>query len=109
MTIRTMALNFSGASPDIPHRSVTGVQMILTKVKIALETMRGTWLTDDLFGLPYDVWAENPSTPTVEIDSEVRLLISSVPGVISIDELSVSRVPNLSIDASITVEGSEEW
>lgn len=72
-------------SPALPARYVSGIDLVVQRLRVRLGTVRGTWPEDDAFGLPFDRWIEQPTSATsAVVAGAVRLQLEADPDVQSV-------------------------
>lgn len=62
-------------------RHITGIPLVLQRVKIRLQTFLGEWILDQTVGLPFLAFAEQKPPDVNGISAVVQATIVSVPGV----------------------------
>lgn len=104
----TLALDATGTAVAVPLRYVAGPEAVATKIRLRLDSIRGQWIEDERIGLPWLDWQEAPATPDVVIEGAVRRQIRDVPGVLSVDRVTVDRTGDvLGIAVEVSVSGAE--
>lgn len=91
------------SSAPLPHIVADGVEAVMSKISIMANTQVGTWLTDSMFGLPLQQWANTPTIPPRAISSLLRYQLLAIDGVESVDSIIVSKGKTITIDAAVTV------
>lgn len=105
MSAPCLALDSSGRAPAVPLRLVAGPEAVAVKVRMRLDSIRGSWLEDERIGLPWTEWVEAPATPAVVIEGAVRAQCREVPGVRSVDRVTATKTGgDLRIDVTLTVD-----
>lgn len=105
MTYRHLAWAPGARHLQIPHAYATGSDAVIAQVRLCLETQRGTYPDDDLWGVPYTDWMTRPSVTDAEITITIRSMLVQIPGVLSVDSITVTRRPVLTIATALTVQG----
>jgi hypothetical protein len=100
MSARVLALDSTGTELAIPLRIATGAEAVATQIRIALQTIRGTWLDDDRLGLPWPRLLAGRPQP-VEVEALVREQLRRLPSVVAVRAVEVQRVGE---DWSISVD-----
>jgi len=105
-----LALDPTGTRIAVPLRYVSGAEAVLTKVRIALQSVRGFWPDNTQFGLPLLEWLANPATPLIEIEGTVRLILSRIEGVLEVVAVEAAKTGgNVAITVRIIVDnGADE-
>lgn len=103
-----LALDASGRQVAFPLQLVRGALAVLTRCRVALETVRGSWPDDVSFGLPVLEWLEDPSLPDIEVESVVRLMLEDIEGVVSVVDVQAQRVDDdLHVTAHLKVRDDD--
>lgn len=71
---------------DLPvfTRHITGIDLILQRVRIRLETGLGEWRLDTRRGLDYQGWTQMKPPPTNLVSGLIRSEVANTPGVIRV-------------------------
>ena len=90
---------------------VTGVDAIVQRLRIALQTFRGEWYLNTTVGLPYfkDIFVKRPNTGA--ISAAFKTVILGTPGVVSLDVFTLSfdaALRKLTLDFTVTVTTGEQ-
>jgi len=104
-----LALDPTGTQIAVPLRYVSGAEAVLTKVRIALQSVRGFWPDDTQFGLPLTRWLANPATPLIEIEGTVRLILSRIDGVLEVVAVEPAKTGgNIAITVRLVVADGDD-
>lgn len=98
MTAPCLALDDTFKRLKIPLKMVYGYVATIHKLLIRMQTVRGTWSDDVLFGLPWLDWTTN--TPDIEIEGVVRsqaILTQDILSVVSVSVLKTSDVVSITL------------
>jgi hypothetical protein len=92
---------------DLPLQTelTDGVNEIIQKILIRLQTFEGEWMLDQTAGLPWLRWLETKSPPTVEIENAVLEEIQAVEGVEAVELNTVTFDRD---DAELALEATVE-
>lgn len=74
----------------LPMRLIDGVELVVQRLRVALNTHRGEWLLDETVGIPYRDWAQVSPVPTRAVEARLRDVILGTPGVLRLDDFSVT-------------------
>lgn len=108
MSAPCLGLDATGRKPAIPLRLVSGPEAVATKVRIRLESIRGSWSEDERIGLPWLDWQDAPNTAPVVIEGAIRRQLREVPGVLSVDRVTVTKAGSaLGIAVYLTVDSGD--
>lgn len=92
MSAPCLALDATGRRVAVPLRLVAGPEAVATKVRMRLESLRGSWIEDTRIGLPWLAWQDAPATPAVVLEGAVRRQVREVGGVLSVERVHATRV-----------------
>lgn len=81
--MRDLILDFDNKIID--NNYITGKNLIIQKVKLAIQCWAGDWFLDSDFGIPYGIRLENKSLLVADIENAIM----SVEGVSSVQDTSV--------------------
>jgi hypothetical protein len=96
-----------GPDGDLPEitQHITGIQLVMQRVKVRLQTFLGEWILDTSKGLDYHGWAQIRPAPVNEIQALMLAEVLGTPGVV--------RVPRWEVTfdkpgRTITIDGDVE-
>ena len=84
------------AENDLPVRTahVTGLDLIVQRIRRRLQTVSGEWLGDKTIGLPFFEWFQQKPPKVNAIGALIRRAIETTPGVARLDDWSGSFDPS---------------
>jgi hypothetical protein len=99
------------ASGDLalPARYLSGIDLVVQRMRIRLATVFGTWPDDAAFGLPHDRWIDRPgqTTPAI-VASTMRAQLEADPdvqSVVSVEGTSSGQVVNVVARVIVRADG----
>lgn len=108
MTTPCLALDSTGRQPAVPLRMVSGPAAVATRIRLRLDSIRGSWLEDIRIGLIDLDLLDLPATPPVVWEGRARAQLREVNGVLSVDSVVVTKSgSSMSIAASVTVDSGD--
>lgn len=92
----------------VPTRAVTGINLVIQRVKIVLNRWRGDWIMDSRVGIPYLDWLDDAIPNPVEIEDFLRAEIEAVEGVITarVAAEQVDAVVQITVDVRISQDAA---
>lgn len=77
---------------DLPvfTRHITGADLVRQRIRARLGTFRGEWILDESDGLPFLEWRASKPLDLEGIRAVVQAEIEDCPGVLRVDDLTVS-------------------
>ena len=99
-----LALDSTGRQVAVPLRVVDGLEAVATRVRVRLETIRGSWQEDRRLGLPWLDWLQDPTTSTTLIEAEIRSQLRQILEVHEVREVTATQTGDrLDIAVEFTV------
>lgn len=84
-----LALDEAGDLPLVP-RHITGIPLVLQRIRRRLLVFAGEWVLDVTQGLPYLAWRQTKPAPLDAIAARIRVELEQTPGVVRIDACAAS-------------------
>jgi hypothetical protein len=84
-----LALDADGDLPLVP-RHITGIPLVLQRIRRRLRVFAGEWVLNTSQGLPYLAWRQTKPAPTEAIAARIRVELEQTPGVVRIDSCAAS-------------------
>ena len=84
-----LALDETGDLPLVP-RHITGIPLVLQRIRRRLRVFAGEWVLDTSQGLPYLAWRQTKPAPIEAIAARIRVELEQTPGVVRIDTCAAS-------------------
>lgn len=79
-----LQLDADGDLPLVP-RHITGIPLVLQRIRRRLLVFAGEWVLDTSQGLPYLAWRQTQPAPVEAIAARIRVELEQTPGVVRID------------------------
>lgn len=79
-----LQLDADGDLPLVP-RHITGLPLVLQRIRRRLRVFAGEWVLDTSQGLPYLAWRQTKPAPVEAIAARIRVELEQTPGVVRID------------------------
>ena len=79
-----LELGPDGDLPLVP-RHITGIPLVLQRIRRRLLVFAGEWVLDTTQGLPYLAWRQTKPAPVEAIAARIRVELEQTPGVVRID------------------------
>lgn len=79
-----LALDETGDLPLVP-RHITGIPLVLQRIRRRLLVFAGEWVLDTSQGLPYLAWRQTKPAPLDAIAARIRTELEQTPGVVRVD------------------------
>lgn len=94
---------------DLPERTthIEGPLLTRQRLQARLRTFKGEWFLDTRRGLPYFDWKQQKDLDLSVVQSVLRRLIATTPGVLSVQNLDVAFA-NGRIKASASLRVADE-
>ena len=86
-----LALDADGDLPLVA-RHITGIPLVLQRIRRRLLVYAGEWVLDVTQGIPYLAWRQTKPAPLDAIAARVRVELEQTPGVVRIDSCAVTLV-----------------
>jgi len=105
MSVRPCYLVDNTGSVVVPLQRVSGLDAVLSRIRLRLATVRGTWRTNRALGLDVSFIADNRRVSVAEVLLDARSQVEQVPGVLSVtttvsgDERSAAATMRIVADA----------
>lgn len=84
-----LALDASGDLPLVA-RHITGIPLVLQRIRRRLLVYAGEWVLDTTQGIPYLAWRQTKPAPLDAIAARIRVELEQTPGVVRIDSCAAS-------------------
>lgn len=84
-----LQLDADGDLPLVP-RHITGIPLVLQRIRRRLRVFAGEWVLDTSQGLPYLAWRQTKPAPLDAIAARVRVELETTPGVVRIDSCTAT-------------------
>lgn len=79
-----LQLDETGDLPLVP-RHITGIPLVLQRIRRRLLVFEGEWVLDVTQGLPYLAWRQTKPAPLDAIAARIRTELEQTPGVVRVD------------------------